>query len=389
MAAGNRVTYQRGDVTEWYTNGPLGLEQGFTLAKPQADGASVSLRLSGSLTPHLSGQEIDFTAAGGRSVLRYSGLHAFDSTGRALPARLELDGRTLLLRVDDRGARYPVTVDPLVQVGSKLTPTSPSGSGGFGWSVALSDDGRTALVGAPHENSDVGAAWIFTRTGAGSASAWTQEATLVPGVDEEIGAGLFGSSVALSADGGTALIGGPADNTNAGAAWVFAFNSLTWSQQGSKLTGGGEIGPGKFGYSVALSGDGLTAAIGGPADDANNNGGTAGTAWVFLGTDGWFQIATLHPAQGRSTVHRHQRCPQQRRQQGADRRSARQQRCRRGLGVLKTTSAAGPKSRAALPRTGHRAGLFGASVALSNDGLTALIGGPGDRQRRGRGLGVH
>ena len=195
VVSGNRVTYQRGDVTEWYTNGPLGLEQGFTLAEPQADGASVSLQLSGSLTPHLSGQEIDFTAAGGRSVLRYSGLHAFDSTGRALPAHLELDGRTLQLRVDDRGARYPVTVDPLVQVGSKLTPTSPSGNGGFGWSVALSADGKTALVGAPHENEDAGAAWIFTRTG----SSWTEQAKLTP--SDETGAGLFGSSVALSSDG--------------------------------------------------------------------------------------------------------------------------------------------------------------------------------------------
>src|SRR5438132_302649 len=36
VASGNRVTYRRGDVTEWYTNGPLGLEQGFTLAKPRA-----------------------------------------------------------------------------------------------------------------------------------------------------------------------------------------------------------------------------------------------------------------------------------------------------------------------------------------------------------------
>src|SRR5579863_7505639 len=30
-ASKNRVEYRRGAVTEWYVNGPLGLEQGFTL----------------------------------------------------------------------------------------------------------------------------------------------------------------------------------------------------------------------------------------------------------------------------------------------------------------------------------------------------------------------
>ena len=62
----------------------------------------------------------------------------------------------------------------------------------------------------------------------------------------------FGYSVALSADGNTALIGGPDDNGRIGAAWVFTRSGSTWTQQGEKLTGSGETGAGEFGYSVAL-----------------------------------------------------------------------------------------------------------------------------------------
>ena len=53
--------------------------------------------------------------------------------------------------------------------------------------------------------------------------------------------------MALSADGNTALIGGPGDNGWVGAAWVFTRSGSTWTQQGSKLTGSGETGAGEFG----------------------------------------------------------------------------------------------------------------------------------------------
>jgi len=44
-----------------------------------------------------------------------------------------------------------------------------------------------------------------------------------------------GSSVALSADGNTAIVGGPLDNSGVGAAWVFTQSGGAWTQQGSKL----------------------------------------------------------------------------------------------------------------------------------------------------------
>ncbi|MEA2403988.1 MAG: hypothetical protein QOE08_635, partial [Thermoleophilaceae bacterium] len=157
------------------------------------------------------------------------------------------------------------------QQGSKLTGSGETGSGQFGVSVALSADGNTALIGGQVDNGSVGAAWAFTRSG----GVWTQQGTKLTG-SGETGSGQFGWSVALSADGDTALIGGQVDNGSVGAAWAFTRSGGVWTQQGSKLTGSGETGSGEFGISVALSDDGDTALIGGWGDN-----GSVGAAWAF------------------------------------------------------------------------------------------------------------
>ena len=87
--------------------------------------------------------------------------------------------------------------------------------------------------------------------------------------------------MALSSDGNTALIGGPEDNREVGAAWVFTRSGSTWTQQGGKLTGSGEVGAGEFGWSVALSSDCGVALIGGPHNNGNVNSGV-GAAWAFV-----------------------------------------------------------------------------------------------------------
>ena len=147
------------------------------------------------------------------------------------------------------------------QQGEKFTASGEIGAGELGFSLAMSPSGKTALVGAPSDNTDVGAAWPLTYSG----SAWTQAEKLTG--TGEVGAGQFGYDVALSANGNIALMGGPNDNLNVGAAWVFAHTGTTWSQQGSKLTGAGAVGEGWFGDSVALSSEGNTAIIGGFSDN--------------------------------------------------------------------------------------------------------------------------
>jgi hypothetical protein len=81
-------------------------------------------------------------------------------------------------------------------------------------------------------------------------------------------------------------VGGEGDNGSAGAAWVYTRSSGVWSQQGAKLVGAGAVGGAYQGSSVALSADGITAIVGGYGDN-----GFAGAAWVytqprFVGTPG-------------------------------------------------------------------------------------------------------
>ena len=381
----NRVTYRHQvGVTEWYAAGPLGVEQGFMVARSPVGGKgplTLALAARGSLRPRPSGAGAEFLTRSGRVALRYGGLTVLDASGRRLRAWLDVSSSRLLLRVADRRAQYPLQIDPFIQEGPKLlaprssfgysvavsgdgntaliggptdgagllsllgpapaagaawvfvragstwsqqgpklTGSDEDGDGWFGWSVALSRDGNTALIGGPTDD-DTGAAWVFTRAG----STWTQQGSKLTGSDRS-GSGLFGWSVALSGDGTTALIGGPGDNDRVGAAWVYTRSGSTWTQQGPKLTGSGESGTGEFGWSAALSGDGNTALIGGRSD----NGG-AGAAWVFTRSgSAWSQ-------------------------QGSK---------------LTGSGASGP-------------GLFGSSVALSSDGGTALIGGPLDNSNAG------
>jgi hypothetical protein len=164
------------------------------------------------------------------------------------------------------------------QQGPKLAPSSiPSAA--VGQSVAISADGNTAILGAPMLEGS----FVFVRTG----TTWTQQGPMLSGTGD-IGASQ-GSSVAISADGNTAIVGGSSDNNMIGAGWVFVRSGGTWTQQGEKLVGSGITGSTAWqGYSVALSGDGNTAMIGGPQDD-----GGIGAAWVFTrsGTT-WTQEGT-------------------------------------------------------------------------------------------------
>ena len=275
----NRVSYARAGLSEWYANGPLGLEQGFTIprapAAHPAGALTLSMGLSGNARASLAsgGQGITFRRMG-RPVLHYSGLIATDARGRALHSWLELHAGRILIRVDAAGARYPLRIDPFIQQGEKLTGGGERGEeGAFGYSVALSPGGEYALIGGPGDSAKVGAAWVFLRSGTN----WTQQGKKLTG-KEEAGPGEFGESVAISASGEYALIGAPGDNNRVGAAWVFLRSGTTWTQQGGKLTGGEETGEGYFGYSVSIaSAKGEYALIGGPNDNIG-----AGAAWVFL-----------------------------------------------------------------------------------------------------------
>ena len=127
----------------------------------------------------------------------------------------------------------------------QLVGAGANGNAVEGASVALSADGSTATVGGPFDNLSTGAAWVYTCKG----TVWSTKL---------VGTGAAGNarqgvSVALSADGSTAIVGGVEDNSYIGAAWVYNHNGTVWTQQANKLVGTDAIGSARQGHSVALS----------------------------------------------------------------------------------------------------------------------------------------
>src|SRR5271169_4750238 len=63
-----------------------------------------------------------------------------------------------------------------------------------------------------------------------------------------------------------------------------------FTQQGPKLVGSDNISPSWQGLSAALSADGNTAIVGGPGNGNDSNGSDVGAAWVFTRSGGvWTQ----------------------------------------------------------------------------------------------------
>jgi hypothetical protein len=174
----------------------------------------------------------------------------------------------------------PNTGLEFTQQGPKLVGNGAVGIAQLGVSVSLSANGNTAIAGGSYDDTGVGAAWVWTRSG----GLWSQQGSKLVGTGA-VGTALQGLCVSLSADGNTAIVGGPTDDAEAGAAWVWTRSQGVWTQQGPKLVGSGAVGKARQGMSVSLAADGNTAIVGGSADS-----GFAGAAWVWTRSGGvWTQ----------------------------------------------------------------------------------------------------
>jgi hypothetical protein len=289
----NVVTYPRATVTERYTNGPLGIEQEFVLARrPSAqsgEALTVALALSGTLTPRLSadGRVLAFHS-NDRLVLQYSGLFAVDASGRQLRSSLVLRRSTLTIRVDDRGARYPVTIDPFFQQ-AKVTASDGAANDFFGLSVAVSGD--TAVVGSYRSDVagmvDRGAAYVFVRPASGWSGALTETAKLT--ASDGASADWLGYSVSI--DGDTIAVGAP-QAAGKGAVYVFKRPASGWAgtlTETAKFTTSNSDSFQQLGQSVALSGNAVVSA----APEADVAGNTSqGAAFVFVRSAGGWSSGT-------------------------------------------------------------------------------------------------
>ena len=264
-----------------------GLEQSFTVRRPLRGAGRLAVVLGSPQRWRVIRQGSAIIPVGGAyGPLAYAGLRVTDARGRLLGSRFVTGADGMRIVVDVTDARYPVRIDPTWTTTSTptatLTTNARTANDALGLAVALSADGTTALIGAPGVNnssSQRGAAYVFHVSADGS---WSSSS--IPAATLTNGPGFSGDavglSVALSADGTTALVGAPGVGGFAGAAYVFHVSGEgSWASSSSPtatLTNSGGSENDGFGWSVKLSSDGSTALIGAPGVSTKT-----GAAYVF------------------------------------------------------------------------------------------------------------
>ncbi len=181
-----------------------------------------------------------------------------------------------------------------------IKATNVEAGDNFGQAVSLSDNGNILAVGAPGEDNDAnivtnaGAVYTFTR----SASLWTQQSTLTAS-SAAAGDG-FGNAISLNATGSVLAIGASladdAPNVNNGTVYIFTFVA-NWSETGQLIASNAGTND-NFGTSLALSVDGNTLVVGAPLEDSdgfsdNDNEFNSGAAYIFINNGGWVEQAML------------------------------------------------------------------------------------------------
>ena len=322
------------------------------------------------------------------------------------------------------GAAYVFTRSGTTWSQQAYVKASNPGTGDFfGFSVALSGDGATLAVGAYQESSaatgidgnqadnsapDAGAVYVFTRSG----TTWSQEAYVKA---SNTGAGdCFGESVALSADGSrlvvgayqeasaaTGINGDQADTSapSAGAVYVYTRSGTTWTQQAYVKASNTDAGD-DFGFSVALSADGATLAVGASEEasaatgidgnQADNSTTNAGAVYVFArsgttwsqqayvkasnaGTEDFFGYSVAVSADGSTLAV--SASSEFSAATGIDGNQADKSAPHAGAAYVFTRSGSTWSQEAYVKASNTEAGfLFGGSVALSADGSTLVAG---------------
>ena len=315
-------------VTEWFQNKPAGLEHGFTLPErpmgvPSAEPLRLVLAVTGDLMPQAdaTSQSLALRDEAGRTVLTYAKLKVWDALGTEFQSTLQASQGQVILEVADKGAIYPLTIDPTFAQQAYLKASNTDSNDFFGSAIAISGD--TVVVGAPYESSSAtgvsgdgsdnnapssGAAYVFVRNG----RSWTQQAYLKASNAEP--GDWFGASVSVSGD--TILVGAPYESSSAtgvngdagdnsagasGAAYVFVRSGTNWTQQAYLKASNPESGD-FFGNSVSLSSNTVvvgaayesSSATGVNGDGNDNSAAASGAAYVFVrsGTN-WTQQAYL------------------------------------------------------------------------------------------------
>ena len=252
----------------------------------------------------------------------------------AVPLPDRINARYLLQACNSYGCsdsnEVSVDVTSLIGAIGYFKATNADSSGGFGWSVALSDNGDTLAIGSVYESLNAagvdstpgtgsliqsGAVYVFYRNVDGT---WEKQAYIkAPNPDpyDE-----FGTSLDLSGDGNTLVVGAPGEDSAAsginsplqnsngasgsGAAYVYVRTGNAWNLQ-AYIKASNTHQNYAFGHAVSISADGNKMVVGSPGESGSSSGingdesytsgwWESGAAYVFarIGTD-WSQQAYI------------------------------------------------------------------------------------------------
>lgn len=205
------------------------------------------------------------------AVMGYRDLKVWDADGKQLAAHMRATGEGPLIAINDDGAGYPLTVDPLV-VSLDQELDAGRNTRGNPYSVAISAD--TLVLGFPEAEGRRGEARVMKRMPSG----WVLQATLSTPLLQANDS--FGASVAIEGD--TIVIGKPGRGSRP-AVVVFVKSGDFWIEQ-AKLAEG--FGPTGFGYSVAIQGNRLVVGEPGTFPGIVKVFQRSGTSWSLQATFG-------------------------------------------------------------------------------------------------------
>lgn len=201
----------------------------------------------------------------------YSDSNDYYPTGKTLHGMAFVYTRT--------GAAWGVG-EPLQSVGL----INAAGNISYGFAVAVSGDGNTIAVGAPHDdkttyNEDQGSVSVFVKT----SGVWTFQERLLPSTTTWAEHG--GRSVSLSHDGNVLVYGctyaAVSGSQPIGIARVHTRSGSTWTSQGFVVPTTPLVQGQDFGRSIALSADGNHFVVGSPLHSETGIGGNHGKVYMY------------------------------------------------------------------------------------------------------------
>ena len=284
----HRIRLQYGNLRAWDASGK------HLPATLQAGNGQITLRIDDSAAAYpVTIDPLMYTS---------TKLTASDATpGDRVGVSIAISGDTVVVGMSHWAVPYSSAAYVFVLSGGvwsqqqKLTPRDPSARPRDGFGVSVAIDGDTLVVGAAHSDYPFfapGSAYVFVR----SEGVWTEQQKLMPLDSANYDA--FGCSVAISGD--TIVVGADDSNMSApvwppGSAYIFTRTGVAWIQEAKLTPSDGQLQD-TFGSSVAISGDGNTVVVGSPGSDSPS-AAHSGTAYVYqrdLGSaEIWIQITKL------------------------------------------------------------------------------------------------